>query len=537
MTVSIPLPQPPPEALTEIDEIETIQNRVRRWRLVDCPETTLAQMKTALSKEMAKLAAKMTEANELFENYIAMGNPSGAMNVQEQIEGLTTEWKREKKHLQEIDEALLEKALRKRLSQVLGGERNLNIFDGTVLFLIIIVVSIIVVELMVPLPAATIETLLWIDTIICFFLLGEFFLRLAVAPDRRWFLRRYWIDFVSSLPFNGILQFGRLARVARFARLLRLMRLGRAMRVLLFAFRGLDKLVRTFELGLLKRSVFIALALLVFGALSIAALEGTPQVESFGDSLWWSFATIVTGGFADLYNPVTPTGRLVTVGLILLGLTVTGIFTASLTSVLVEDDSNRLELRQLQFNHSLQEIDHKLDLLTGETREAVVALERVAQVVSHQALEQSLPQTLTNSLTKDFYCLQASIHIFDPEQKTLHRLALSGLGEVAPPETLALNEGFTGRVMAELTQADLATIDLEPHQELCLAVQGVSLVCPMVAGGELFGCLHVVLPSNLANDYLYTRVPMTLAHQTAMAYLAKNHTNGTFDTNGPAGYH
>jgi hypothetical protein len=30
----------------------------------------------------------------------------------------------------------------------------------------------------------------------------------------------------------------------------------------------------------------------------------------------------------------------------------------------------------------------------------------------------------------------------------------------------------------------------------------------------------MVLPNNLANDYLYTRVPMTLAHHVAMAFHA-----------------
>jgi hypothetical protein len=49
----------------------------------------------------------------------------------------------------------------------------------------------------------------------------------------------------------------------------------------------------------------------------------------------------------------------------------------------------------------------------------------------------------------------------------------------------------------------------------------MAVVCPMVAGDQLLGCLHLVLPSNLANDYLYTRVPMTLAHQAAVAFLAR----------------
>jgi len=520
MTISLQVPREHPIQRPVIDEIEAIQERARRWRLIDCSEDTLTQMKTALDQDMSALAERLEKADALFQKYINWGNPSGAISKQEDIEALSNEWRRLKKHRQEVDEALRERLLRRRLSDLLGGEQRVNIFDGVVLVLILIVVTLTLVELLVPLPPATIITIVRVDTIICFLLLGEFFLRMSVAGDKGWFFRRYWIDFVSSLPLNGILQFGRLARVARFARLVRLMRLSRAVRVLLFAFRGLDKLFRTFQMGLLKRSVLTALALLTVGALSIAALESAPSVNTFNDSLWWSFSTVVTGGFADLYNPVTPTGRFVTVGLILLGLIVTGIFTASLTSVLVEDDSNRLEQHQFQFHHNLSDISHKLDLLAGETRQAMVALETVAQAVSNQPSEGGLAELLTGSLTEKFYCLQASVHLLEPDRPALRRVAFSGLKQITPAKEVALDQGFIGRVAADLNRADLTTIDLEPSQEVCLAVQGIAMVCPLVTENRLLGCLHLVLPHNLASDYLYTRVPMTLAHQAALAFLA-----------------
>jgi len=43
----------------------------------------------------------------------------------------------------------------------------------------------------------------------------------------------------------------------------------------------------------LKRALLIALALLFFGALSISAVEGGPEVASIGESMWWSFATVM----------------------------------------------------------------------------------------------------------------------------------------------------------------------------------------------------------------------------------------------------
>jgi branched-subunit amino acid ABC-type transport system permease component len=192
------------------------------------------------------------------------------------------------------------------------------------LFLGIVLLTI--VELMLNLPPTAVVWITRIDTVISLFLLFDFGLRLKLTEDKGWFFRRYWIDLLAAIPFHQVLALGPLVPAARFARLLRLLRLGRAIRVLLFTFRGLDKLFQTLQLNLLKKSLLIALALLIFGALSISTLESGSAVTELSEGLWWSFATVVTGGFADLYNPSTLPGRVVTVGLVLLGLTVTGIF-------------------------------------------------------------------------------------------------------------------------------------------------------------------------------------------------------------------
>ena len=63
---------------------------------------------------------------------------------------------------------------------------------------------------------------------------------------------------------------------------------------------------------------------------------------------------MITGGYADLYNPTTLEGRLITVGLILVGFVITSILIASLTSVLVTDDADRLEQHQFDMEVKLR---------------------------------------------------------------------------------------------------------------------------------------------------------------------------------------
>lgn len=506
--------------------VDEIRRRSQNWRLMDCDEETLERMRHTLIEEIEELEERLAEVDHRFLVYVESGRPLDVQNSLYEIDRLSAEWEALNQHLQDVDEALLERHLRSHLSAFLGGRERVYLLDVAVFSSIILVVGLTIVEFVFNLPERTVAWIVTVDTAICLFLIADFFLRLTLSEDRRWYFRRYWIDLLASIPFYEVLRFGRLVRLVRFvrfARLFRLVRLGRAVRIFSYSFRGLGKLARTFELNLLKRSIAIALALLVFGALSIGLLEGgyEASLRGLGESLWWSFTTVVTGGFADLYNPNTAVGRFITVGLVLLGLTVTGIFTASLTSVLVVDDSTRIQQNQRELELRLRDLEHKLDLLSGETNQGLIALETVAQDLSNQRTREGVAHVLSETMVRDFEGVQASVHLLDESRSQLVRVALAGMEAVSPPPTVALGEGLTGRVVAELLQEeDVAALDLEPETTLSAQAQGLAMVCPLVAGGRVLGALHVVLPDSLARYYLYNRAPMTLAHHAAMALYA-----------------
>jgi len=507
-------------------QVEEIRRRSQNWRLMDCDEETLERMRHTLIEEIEALEEQLEEADRHFLVYVESGRPLDVQQALYEIDRLSAEWEALNQHLQDVDEALLERHLRSRLSAFLGGRQRVYLLDIAVFSSIILVVALTVMEFLLNLPEQVVTWIVTVDTAICLFLIADFFLRLALSEDRRWYFRRYWIDLVASIPFYEFLRFGRLVRLVRFvrfARLLRLVRLGRAVRIFSYSFRGLSKLARTFELNLLKRSIAIALALLVFGAISIGLLEGgyEASLRGLGESMWWSFTTVVTGGFADLYNPNTAVGRFVTVGLVLLGLTVTGIFTASLTSVLVVDDSTRIQQNQRELELRLRDLEQKLDLLSGETNQGLIALETVAQELSNQRSREGVARVLSETMVRDFEGVQASVHLLDESGSQLVRVAQAGMEDVGPPPAVALGEGLTGRVVAELLQEeDVAALDLEPETTLSAQAQGLAMVCPLVAGGRVLGALHVVLPDSLARYYLYNRAPMTLAHHAAMALYA-----------------
>jgi voltage-gated potassium channel len=81
-------------------------------------------------------------------------------------------------------------------------------------------------------------------------------------------------------------------------------------------------------------------AVLVTYIAALAVLEaerGAPNanITSFGDSLWWAAVTITTVGYGD-FTPVTLRGRLIATTLMLGGVAVLGVLTATLSSWIVQ---------------------------------------------------------------------------------------------------------------------------------------------------------------------------------------------------------
>lgn len=82
-----------------------------------------------------------------------------------------------------------------------------------------------------------------------------------------------------------------------------------------------------------------ASTLLVYiAALAMYDAEGLhPEsiIRTFWDALWWAVVSVTTVGYGDLY-PVTLTGRLIAVALMIYGIALLGVVTATLASWLVQ---------------------------------------------------------------------------------------------------------------------------------------------------------------------------------------------------------
>ncbi len=146
----------------------------------------------------------------------------------------------------------------------------------------------------------------------------DYFARVALSRDRASFIRGNVLDLaVVALP------------LLRPLRLLRLV----ALRSVLNRYAGgsLRGRVAVYVTGSTSLVLFVA---------SLAVLDAErgakgATISTFGDAAWWAFTTVTTVGYGDRY-PITGQGRFIAGGLMLAGIALLGIVTASLASWLID---------------------------------------------------------------------------------------------------------------------------------------------------------------------------------------------------------
>lgn len=109
--------------------------------------------------------------------------------------------------------------------------------------------------------------------------------------------------------------------------------------------------------------------LLVFVA-SLAMLDAeraapAGNIKTFPDALWWAIATVTTVGYGD-YTPTTATGRCIAVGLMIAGIALLGVVTATLASWLVQKVAEQEDAHQSVTQHQIAELTLHIAALRSE---------------------------------------------------------------------------------------------------------------------------------------------------------------------------
>ena len=114
-------------------------------------------------------------------------------------------------------------------------------------------------------------------------------------------------------------------------------------------------------------SLLLAVCILGMGGVGFWMID--PRIDSFGDGLWLAFTTAATVGYGDVI-PHTTASRLFSVLVVLLGLAVLSLVTASLSAIFVEKEVEAEE-RQIEKDllRELQVLRTELNNLRQEVKE------------------------------------------------------------------------------------------------------------------------------------------------------------------------
>jgi voltage-gated potassium channel len=114
--------------------------------------------------------------------------------------------------------------------------------------------------------------------------------------------------------------------------------------------------IRTRHFIITRRGLLYSLALgliiMGFGGVGFWLLE--PRVHTFGDGLWLAFTTAATVGYGDMV-PSTHASRFFAVIVVLLGLAILSLVTASVAAMFVETEERQIErdlMREIAALHS-----------------------------------------------------------------------------------------------------------------------------------------------------------------------------------------
>ena len=198
----------------------------------------------------------------------------------------------------------------------------------------------------------------------------EYLVRLVISPDSRGYLKRRWVEPATVLV--PALQGWHLIGIEKTT---------------LLVHEGELRLETILKHHSLFRVLLAALATLVIGAWLVLLFEEktrTGNIHSYPDALWWAIVTVTTVGYGDRY-PVSEGGRVVAAVLMLVGIGLIGVLTATVASVFIKEhtDANKETFRQghADLGQQLAEIRDRLadvEMRLGATPADVAAVDAVA---------------------------------------------------------------------------------------------------------------------------------------------------------------
>jgi voltage-gated potassium channel len=194
--------------------------------------------------------------------------------------------------------------------------------------LALIWLPILIIPIVGHLPAGVANTFDAIDYVVWAAFAIEYGVKLYLTPSRRHYFTHHLVELaVVAMP---------LLRPLRALRLLRVLNIARAGLILTNALRRLRGMLTHHGLHYVLSVVLGVIVVCAAVELGFEQDARGSTIQNFGDALWWAVVTVTTVGYGDKF-PVSSGGRGVAVVLMLVGIGLIGVLTASVASYFVEE--------------------------------------------------------------------------------------------------------------------------------------------------------------------------------------------------------
>jgi voltage-gated potassium channel len=227
--------------------------------------------------------------------------------------------------------------------------------DGPLTVLAVAWLPVLIVPLVVRVSAGTSAALDTVDYAVWAVFAVEYLVKLYLSPSRWSFVVHHLVDLlVIAVPVL------RPIRTLRALRALRALRIARAALILSSALKRARELLTHHGLHYVLLCVLAIIGLC--SAMELAFEQHAPgaTIHNFGDALWWSAVTVTTVGYGDKY-PVSAGGRGVAVVLMITGIGLVGVLSATVASYFV---GQRADQDMTDLHERLDRIEAALTRLT-----------------------------------------------------------------------------------------------------------------------------------------------------------------------------
>ncbi len=212
-----------------------------------------------------------------------------------------------------------------------------------------------------PLLSFTTDWLIWLCFITEMTILG------ALVDDRRRYVRQNWMSLVIILAGVPVL-FG---VETYYAGILRTLRLALMMGIFIRISQDMRLLLSRHHLG---TTLAISFVILVFSGFLISGID--PAFDNPIDGIWWAWVTVSTVGYGD-FVPTTTESRIFGAMLILMGVGLFSMLTASFSALFIEKDEREVIEKEERNIRRIEGLEKRLENIEDQLERALDTLERI----------------------------------------------------------------------------------------------------------------------------------------------------------------